>query len=163
MSTIPKDSREKGRPGTTVTPFDLFASVLHLHPDGTIHAGTRPAGSGQDGWQLTALHAKTGADVHAGHWQVHPGAERVVCCLVGKIRLHLRPQRPGQREEEIKLMAGTAAIVPRGRWHRVELDIPSAVMAVTLPPGTRLEEEPRGPTDDGPARVRPASPQPPTA
>jgi hypothetical protein len=37
-------------------------------------------------------------------------------------------------------MAGTAAIVPRGRWHRIELDIPSNIMAVTLPRGSRLEK-----------------------
>ncbi|TDD13960.1 hypothetical protein [Nonomuraea diastatica] len=40
---------------------------------------------------------------------------------------------------EIHLVTGTAAIVPRGRWHRIELDVPSNIMAVTLPRGSRLE------------------------
>ncbi|TMR12056.1 cupin domain-containing protein [Nonomuraea turkmeniaca] len=124
----------------SVTPIDLFASTLQLHEGGTIHAGKRPLDSDEDGWQLTAFHAKTGADVHAGHWEVHPEAEEVVSCLIGKIRLYLRPERPGQQEEEIRLTAGTAAIVPRGRWHRIELDIPSNIMAVTLPRGSRLEK-----------------------
>ncbi|GAA3646373.1 hypothetical protein GCM10022224_006430 [Nonomuraea antimicrobica] len=123
----------------TVTPFDLYASAIHLHQGGTIHAGTGPAGSGHEGWRLTAFYAKTGADVHAGHWAVHPEAEEIVSCLVGKFRLYLRPERPGQEEEEIRLGAGTAAIVPRGRWHRIELDIPSDIMAVTLPHGSRWE------------------------
>lgn len=119
----------------TVTPIDLFASSLHLRQGGEIHAGTRD--SDQDGWQLQAFHAKPRADVQ---WEVHPEAEKVVSCLIGKIRLYLRAEGPGEEEEEIKLMAGTAAIVPRGRWHRIELDIPSNIMAVTLPRGSRLEE-----------------------
>lgn len=36
------------------------------------------------------------------------------------------------------LAAGTAVIVPRGRWHRIELDAPSDIMSVTLPRGSRL-------------------------
>ncbi|PZG06991.1 cupin domain-containing protein [Nonomuraea aridisoli] len=124
----------------TVTPIDLFASLLRLHQSGEIHAGKRPTDFDQDGWRLRAFHAKTDADVHADHWEVHPEAEEIVSCLIGKMRLYLRPERPGQGEEEIRLPAGTAAIVPRGRWHRIELDIPSAIMAVTLPRGTRLEK-----------------------
>lgn len=124
----------------TVTPIDLFASPLHLRHGGTIHAATRAADAGQDGWRLTALHARTDADVRADHWEVHPEAEEIVSCLIGKIRLYLRPERPGQPEEEIRLPAGTAAIVPRGRWHRIELDTPSNIMAVTLPRGSRLEK-----------------------
>ncbi|WP_239114977.1 cupin domain-containing protein [Planotetraspora kaengkrachanensis] len=96
--------------------------------------------SDQDGWQLTAFYARTDADVHADHWEVHPEAEEIVSCLIGKIRLYLRPEQPGQQEEEIRLTAGTAAIVPRGRWHRIKLDIPSNIMAVTLPRGSRLEK-----------------------
>lgn len=128
----------------TVTPIDLFASSVHLRHDGEIHAGPRGSGSELDGWRVTAFHAKTGADVHADHWEVHPEAEEIVSCLIGKIRLHLRPERAGQEEEVIRLMAGTATIVPRGRWHRIELDVPSNIMAVTLPRGSRLEKR----TDD---------------
>ncbi|GAA3618704.1 hypothetical protein GCM10022419_125270 [Nonomuraea rosea] len=124
----------------TVTPIELFASAIHLRQGGTIQTGKRTTDPEQDGWQVTTFHAKTGADVHADHWEVHPEAEEVVSCLIGKIRLYLRPERPGQEEEEIRLTAGTAAIVPRGRWHRIELDIPSSIMAVTLPRGSRLEK-----------------------
>ncbi|GAA2444083.1 hypothetical protein GCM10010191_70950 [Actinomadura vinacea] len=124
----------------TVTPIDLFASLLHLHQGGGIHAEPRAADSERDGWRVMAFHAKTDADVHADQWEVHPEAEEVVSCLIGKMRLYLRPERPGQPEEEIRLAAGTAAIVPRGRWHRIELDTPSNIMAVTLPRGSRLEK-----------------------
>ncbi|WP_433466160.1 cupin [Spirillospora sp. CA-128828] len=124
----------------TVTPIDLFASFIRLHQGGQVHAEPQASDAERDGWQLMAFHAKTAADVHADHWEVHPEAEEIVSCLIGKIRLYLRPERPGQDEEEIRLPAGTAAIVPRGRWHRIELDVPSNIMAVTLPRGSRREK-----------------------
>ncbi|MDR8408853.1 cupin domain-containing protein [Nonomuraea sp. 3-1Str] len=124
----------------TVTPIDLFASSVHLVQGGTIRAGKAATDSGQDGWQLVTFYAKTDADVHADHWEVHPEAEEILSCLIGKMRLYLRPERPGQQEEEIRLTAGTAAIVPRGRWHRIELDTPTNIMAITLPRGSRLEK-----------------------
>ncbi|GAA2884010.1 cupin [Nonomuraea rubra] len=135
----------------TVTPFDLFASPLHLHQGGITRSGDRPP----DGWQLTAFHAKTDADVHADQWEVHPEADEIVSCLIGKFRLYLRPERPGQQEEEIRLTAGTAAIVPRGRWHRIELDIPSNIMAVTLPRDSRLERRTERETGQASNRRRP--------
>src|SRR4051812_30708025 len=126
--------------GMTVTPIDLFASFVHLRQGGQVHAERPRSDPERDGWQLMAFHAKTDADVHADHWEVHPEAEEIVSCLMGKIRLYLRPERRGEQEEEIRLTAGTAAIVPRGRWHRIELDVPSNIMAVTLPRGSRLEK-----------------------
>ncbi|MFI6292951.1 cupin [Nonomuraea sp. NPDC050790] len=122
----------------TVTPIDLFASSLHLHHDGQVKIATPPPT--QDGWRMTVQHAKTGADVHSDHWEIHPEAEELITCLIGKFRLYLRPEHPDQEEEEIRLIAGTAAVVPRGRWHRIELDIPSNILAVTLPRGSRLEK-----------------------
>lgn len=124
----------------TVTPIDLFASAVRLQQSGRIHAEKGALDSGQDGWRLVAFHAKTDADVHADRWEVHPEAEEVVSCLIGKISLYLGPERPGQAEERITLGAGTAAIVPRGRWHRIKLDVPSNIMVVTRPRGRRLEK-----------------------
>lgn len=70
---------------------------------------------------------------------MHPEAEEAVCCLTGGVRVYFRPTAPGDSEEMVRLPAGTAAIVPRGRWHRLELDAPSDLMAITLRSGTRLE------------------------
>ncbi|GAA4238418.1 hypothetical protein GCM10022254_54280 [Actinomadura meridiana] len=124
----------------TVAPIELYESFIHLDEDGQVHAEPKPTTVEQDGWEVKAFYARSDADVHADHWEAHPEAEKIVSCLIGKLRLYLRPERPGQREEEIRLMAGTAAIVPRGRWHRIELDVPSTIMAITLPRGTRLEK-----------------------
>lgn len=94
----------------------------------------------RDGWQLMAFHVETDADVHADQWEVHPGAVEVVSWLPGAIRLYLRPEQPGEGEEGIKLAAGTAAIVPSGRWHPIELDAPSDIMGVILRRGSLLEK-----------------------
>lgn len=40
----------------------------------------------------------------------------------------------------VPLPAGSAVVVPRGRWHRLELDGPSDLMSLTLRHGTRLEK-----------------------
>ncbi|MGW5414530.1 cupin [Actinomadura geliboluensis] len=124
----------------TVAPIDLFGAPVHLQRGGTVRTGSAAGPLDLDDWQLRTFHAKTAADVHADHWEVHPEADEVVSCLIGKIRLYLRPERAGQREEEIRLTAGTAAVVPRGRWHRIELDTPSTIMAATLPRGSRREK-----------------------
>jgi quercetin dioxygenase-like cupin family protein len=124
----------------SVTVIDLFASDIHLHQGGRAQAEQRMFDAEREGWQLRAFHVQTDADVHADHWEVHPDGEEVVSCLAGAIRLYFRPEQPAGEEEEIKLAAGTAVIVPRGQWHRIELDAPSDIMAVTLARASRLEE-----------------------
>ncbi|WP_031044183.1 cupin domain-containing protein [Streptomyces sp. NRRL F-5650] len=123
------------------TTVDLFASALHFRPDGDVRAVERQMTSGDSGaWQIATFHVETDADVHADHWEMHPEAEEAVCCLAGGVRVHFRPDRPGDAEEMVRLKEGTAVIVPRGRWHRLELDAPSDLMSITLRNGTRLEK-----------------------
>ncbi|MFJ9676412.1 cupin [Streptomyces sp. MPA0124] len=125
----------------TTTPVDLFASALHFHPDGDVQAVERQMTSSSSGaWQIATFHVETNADVHADHWEMHPEAEEAVCCLIGGIRLYFRPDAPGGTEDMVQLQAGAAVIVPRGRWHRLELDAPSDLMSITLRHGTRLEK-----------------------
>ncbi|WP_199552819.1 cupin domain-containing protein [Streptomyces sp. N35] len=124
----------------TVTPIDLFMNFLHLDQDGQVRAEKPVFDPGRDGWQLMTFHVETEADVHGDHWEIHTAADEVVACLTGGIRLMLRPEQQGDEEEELKLPAGSAVIVPRGRWHRIALDEPSDIMSVTLPRGSRLEK-----------------------
>ncbi|WP_310725607.1 cupin domain-containing protein [Streptomyces sp. N2A] len=125
----------------TTTTVDLFASALQFHPDGDVQAVERQmTSSGSGAWQLATFHVETDADVHADHWEMHPEAEEAVCCLTGGVRLYFRPDRPGSAEDMVQLQPGTAVIVPRGRWHRLELEAPSDLMSITLRNGTRLEK-----------------------
>ncbi|MEV8323356.1 cupin [Kitasatospora sp. NPDC056731] len=135
----------------TPTAVDLFASALHFHPDGEVRAAERQMAGGAPGtWHLGAFHVETDADVHADHWEMHPEADEAVCCLTGGARLYLRPAdgdadgggdgAGGGVDELVPLPAGSAVVVPRGRWHRLELDGPSDLMSLTLRHGTRLEK-----------------------
>ncbi|MYS33820.1 hypothetical protein K388_03147 [Streptomyces sp. KhCrAH-43] len=124
----------------TTTPVDLFASALHFGPGGDVHALARQmTGNGSGAWHVAAFHVETDADVHADHWEMHPEADEAVCCLAGGVRVHLRPESPDDAEEVVRLRGGGAVIVPRGRWHRLELDSPSDLMSIGRRDGTRLE------------------------
>lgn len=123
------------------TARDLFASALHLHPDGNVRAVERRMRDGDSGaWQIATFHVETDADVHADHWEMHPEAEEAVCCLTGSVRLYFRPTAPDEAEHMVQLQPGDAVIVPRGRWHRLELDAPSNLMSIGRRHGTRLEQ-----------------------
>jgi mannose-6-phosphate isomerase-like protein (cupin superfamily) len=124
----------------TAGPIDLFSSFIHLDQDGQVRAAQPVFDAERDGWQVMTFHVETDADVHGDHWEIHTDADELVSCLTGGIRLYFRPEQPGTKEEEIRLAAGTAAIVPCGRWHRIALDGPSDIMSVTLPRGSRLEK-----------------------
>ncbi|MEU9851817.1 cupin [Streptomyces sp. NPDC047974] len=123
----------------TAAPIDLFSSFIHLDRSGQVSAAPPVFDSERDGWQLMTFHVETDADVHGDHWEIHTEADELVSCLTGAIRLCFRPERPGEKEEEVGLAAGTAVIVPRGRWHRIALDGPSDIMSVTLPRGSGLQ------------------------
>ncbi|MFC6479463.1 cupin domain-containing protein [Streptomyces goshikiensis] len=128
----------------TTPVIDLFASTLQFRPDGDVRVAERRMTSSDSGaWQIATFHVETDAEVHADHWEMHPEAEEAVCCLTGDVRLYFRPTTPGGAEDMVRLSAGTAVIVPRGRWHRLELNAPSDLMSVTLRHGTRLEKRTR--------------------
>ncbi|MEV5876121.1 cupin [Streptomyces sp. NPDC052101] len=126
---------------TTITTVDLFSSMLDFRADGGVRSGARRMAEGEPGsWQVAAFHVETDADVHADHWEVHPEGEEAVCCLAGGVRLYLRAVMDGGAEEMVRLGPGTAVLVPRGRWHRLELDAPSDLMSISPRRGSRLEK-----------------------
>ncbi|MER5570886.1 cupin [Streptomyces goshikiensis] len=128
----------------TTPVIDLFASALQFRPDGDVRVAERRMTSSDSGaWQIATFHVETDAEVHADQWEMHPEAEEAVCCLTGGVRLYFRPTTPGGAEDMVQLSAGTAVIVPRGRWHRLELNAPSDLMSITLRHGTRLEKRTR--------------------
>ena len=67
-------------------------------------------------------------------------ADEAVCCLHGAIRLHLSATQPDTPDDLVQLLPGQAAIVPRDRWHRLEVDEPTDLLAITVRRGTQLEK-----------------------
>jgi mannose-6-phosphate isomerase-like protein (cupin superfamily) len=131
----------------TGSPVDLFTHRLQLDASGAIRADERWMAGGDDtDWRLAFFRVETADDVHADHWEMHTLADEALCCLRGAIRVHLRSARPDSPDDVVHLSAGRAAIVPRGRWHRLELDEPTELLAVTLRRGTRLQHVSAGQT-----------------
>lgn len=123
----------------TLAPIDMQNRTIHIHPDGALRDEDKRTPAAPSSRQLATFHAETDQDVHADHWELHPSAEELVCCLAGAMRLMLRPEQPDAPEETVRLTAGTSFVVPRGRWHRIELDEPTDLLSLTLRHGTRLE------------------------
>jgi oxalate decarboxylase/phosphoglucose isomerase-like protein (cupin superfamily) len=125
----------------TLERVDLFApSGLRLQADGSVEVETPPRMSGeQDGWVVASFHVESTADVHGDHWEIHPFGQEVVSVLSGQARLVLRPETDQAPEEAVTLPAGTACVVPRNRWHRIEIDGPTDMQSITPRRGTRLE------------------------
>jgi mannose-6-phosphate isomerase-like protein (cupin superfamily) len=69
-----------------------------------------------------------------------PIADEAVCCLHGAIRLYLRAAQPDTPDDLVQLLPGQAAIVPCDRWHRLEVDEPTDLLAITVRRGTQLEK-----------------------
>ena len=67
-------------------------------------------------------------------------ADEVVCCLNGALCVYLRAGRPDMPDDRVRLLPGQAAVVPRDRWHRLEVDQPTDLMAITVRQGTRHEK-----------------------
>ena len=106
-----------------------------------------------DDWQLVMFHVETNDDVHSDYWEKHPSAVEAVCCLRGSLRVYLRGSEPD--DEPVTLDNGVALIVPRDRWHRLEVDEPSDLMVVTLRDSSQLEGRTSASSRDPGMRVRP--------
>ncbi|WP_028934379.1 cupin domain-containing protein [Pseudonocardia spinosispora] len=117
--------------------IDLLSAGIQLHADGRIETGERRMGGGTDGWTVAAFHVETDADVHGDHWEMHPNADELVGVVDGHARLCFEAAQ-GEAEEIVDLRSGAAVVVPRGRWHRVELRGPTDMFSITLRAGTGL-------------------------
>jgi hypothetical protein len=127
-------------PGTC-TIVDLSTHRLQFETGGNVQPTERRPTVGDENWSLGLYHAETNGDVHSDYWERHPRGAEVVCCVRGAIRLFVRPSGPDETSGDmVRLLPGQAAIVARGRWHRLEVNEPADLVAVTVPDGTQLEK-----------------------
>jgi mannose-6-phosphate isomerase-like protein (cupin superfamily) len=118
---------------------DLTTEQLVFDPHGTVRAERGRTATDDPDWRLAIVRVETDDDVHADHWERHTLGDEAVACLRGGLRLHLRADRPGAPDDVVRLPPGRGVVVPRGRWHRIELDEPSDLMVTTIRRGTELE------------------------
>lgn len=119
--------------------LDVFGAFVRLGDEGRADVTPQAFGGDALGWHVMAFHAETDADVHADHWEIHTAADELVVCLRGGMRMYMRPEEAGATEDETVVGAGRAVVVPRGRWHRIELDGATDLISITVPSGSRLE------------------------
>jgi mannose-6-phosphate isomerase-like protein (cupin superfamily) len=120
--------------------IDPVASLIHLGRSGQAHALRCTAGIWRelklkDGDRIVGvIRGRVPADFHADHWEIHPAGDELLMLLSGEVDLILE-QRP--RDRRIRLRAGKAFIVPRGRWHRFVIRRPCKLLFCTPACGTR--------------------------
>lgn len=119
--------------------IDLFQRGVRFGTAGDVTEAPRRMDAG-DSWQMASFRAATNEEVHADHWEKHPPAEELVCCLHGRLRVHLM-NAPGEPDEVADLGPGQALIVPRDRWHRLELLEPSEIVSIGRRGGTQLAHQ----------------------
>jgi mannose-6-phosphate isomerase-like protein (cupin superfamily) len=114
--------------GEMATPIDIFASPIELCPGGAVQ---ERGWSGDTGlWTVAAFHATDNGSVHSDVWELHPAGDEMLFLLSGAITVHWR----GQAGDEVvmrALTAGACLVVPAGRWHRLTVEEPGDLVAIT--------------------------------
>jgi len=75
-----------------------------------------------------------------GHWEMHPAGDEILLALSGRMAVVLQGVLQGDPDESFALKAGEAFVVPRGRWHR--LNVIEAGEVVFMTPGEGTEHKP---------------------
>lgn len=70
------------------------------------------------------------------HWEMHPAGDEILLALSGRMAVVLQGATDGDPDESFALKAGEAFVVPRGRWHRLNVIEPGEVVFMTPGEGT---------------------------
>jgi mannose-6-phosphate isomerase-like protein (cupin superfamily) len=118
--------------------YDLN-TLIQLRPGGVAEpTGRREALAGTDGeslWTVGAFRAETDRDVHADVWERHARWQEILVVLSGALRVYLRDEG-----HVATLTAGRSFLVPPGRWHRLAVEEPGALLSITPRAGTEHEK-----------------------
>jgi mannose-6-phosphate isomerase-like protein (cupin superfamily) len=120
--------------------FNLEDCLIVYGADGQASRIARRFDQNNDAQDICALGIAAFTDdrsVHADHWEIHPAGDEILCVLEG--RLLARLEGEGVVEEAV-IEAGQALIVPRGRWHRLQVLEPGRLLFATPRPGSRLRQ-----------------------
>lgn len=128
----------RGRPDTAI---DIFASMVEFHEGGAIHERPRGASGDWGMWTMAAFHVDSNRAVHSDVWERHPLGDELLCLLSGAITVHLRDS-----VTTVELRPGTCYAIPAGQWHRLTVEEPGDLMAVT--PRSDTAHEPVGTRSD---------------
>ena len=72
--------------------------------------------------------------------EMHPNGDEVLYLIDGRVRVTIETD-PVQ---ELEMLPGDGAIVPKGIWHRVDIIEPSQIVYLTPGPGGEYRPSPDG-------------------
>jgi mannose-6-phosphate isomerase-like protein (cupin superfamily) len=118
-------------------PLSLSDQCIYLAPDRTMrsYAKTaeffRNAGADSelaDGNLLALHHVATSADVHYPIWEMHPEGDELLLLASGSLMVEFRD---ANLVSTGPLRPFSAIVVPAGVWHRLIVQAPSTLIAIT--------------------------------
>lgn len=86
-----------------------------------------------DSFTLVLFEVQSAEDVHYPIWEMHPEGDELLILISGSLSIEFDDQAITQ---EMLLLPQTAFVVPAGSWHRIEVNEPSMLLAVTPRHGT---------------------------
>jgi mannose-6-phosphate isomerase-like protein (cupin superfamily) len=131
----------------TIITFESFAldgAALHIPSAGAASLLSADAARAhmrgrQAGHVLRALEVATPADLHPDLWEMHPAGDEFLFMLGGALHAEFAD---GPHRGSTLLKAGHGLVVPKGVWHRLVLQEPGMLLALSPPQGTRLSHNP---------------------
>jgi mannose-6-phosphate isomerase-like protein (cupin superfamily) len=123
-------------------PFDMFSSFVELREGGALEQRPRELFRDWGLWTMAAFHAEGNEAVHSDVWELHPLGDELLCLLSGMITVHLRSPA-NEATTTTTLHAGTCYVVPAGVWHRLTVEEPGDLVAITPRASTAHEALPQ--------------------
>ena len=113
----------------TIKPIDPARFAFHLPPDRSIQAAEHKPGPPEriDGLTVGIIHM-TQNPPHGG--EMHPDGDELLYVISGRVNV-IGDSDP----EPLRLAPGDACIVPKGEWHRVDIQEPTTLLHITPGPG----------------------------
>lgn len=111
-------------------PIDIFSSSIDLREGGAVEERWPGVSADWGLWTVAAFHARDNRAVHSHIWERHPAGDELLVLLSGAITVHLC-DHAGEEIATIALRAGTCCVVPAGRWHRITVERPGDLLAIT--------------------------------
>ena len=113
----------------TIKSIDPARFAFHLPPDRSIQPAEHKPGPPEriDGLTVGIIHM-TQNPPHGG--EMHPDGDELLYVISGRVNV-IGDSDP----EPFRLAPGDACIVPKGEWHRVDIQEPATLLHITPGPG----------------------------
>ncbi|MCV7400094.1 cupin domain-containing protein [Mycobacterium fragae] len=116
--------------GGELSVIDMFSNLMELRDGGAVVERQRGVSGDWGLWTVAAFHADSNDAVHSHVWERHPLGDELLYLLSGAITVHMRDHADGEGAPRA-LSPGTCCVVPAGQWHRLTVEEPGDLVAIT--------------------------------